>query len=225
LTLWLRRRSPRQGELAPPPPAYPASKSDSRNALETAGHPIDPARVIAQTIAFDAASALGDQETARKAFMETHRQMLRSIKLADTTRQVDRESARVAAKRVPGVRSAVWIDRENLLLVVEENRYRTYDTIDQVCIGLQTLGDTLGVVVNLQSGAAQNGDELAILSRNCQLQPGDRAYMQNNRQVDVISAEIRAEHRANNPGADAKARQTNAQSMKILEGSTPELKD
>lgn len=54
------------------------------------------------------------------------------------------------------------------------------------------------MVVNLQSGAATNGDELEILSRNCQLDPGDRAFMRKARQVDVLSPEIRAQHKANN---------------------------
>jgi hypothetical protein len=62
---------------------------------------------------------------------------------------------------------------------------------------LDPLGDTLGVVVNVQSGAATTGDDLEILSRNCQLEGGDRAFLQNNRQVDVLSPAIRAQHKAN----------------------------
>jgi hypothetical protein len=53
----------------------------------------------------------------------------------------------------------------------------------------------MGVVVNLQSAAARTGEELEILSRNCQLAPGDRAFMQRKRQLDVVSAEVRAQQR------------------------------
>ena len=38
-------------------------------------------------------------------------------------------------------------------------------TIDDICVGLEPLGDTLGVVVNLQSRAAKSGDELEIPRR------------------------------------------------------------
>ena len=52
-------------------------------------------------------------------------------------------------------------------------------------------------MVNLQSSAARNGDELEILSRNCQLVPGDRAAMQAQRQIDVLDPALRAQYRAN----------------------------
>ena len=66
---------------------------------------------------------------------------------------------------------------------------------------LEPPGDTLGVAVNLQSGAVISGDDLAIPSRNCQLSPGDRALLHGQRQVDVVAPEILAQHRANNPQA------------------------
>ena len=95
------------------------------------------------------------------------------------------------------IEEAVWLDRENLFAIVEQNEQKSQQTIDEICTQLDPLGDTLGVVVNLQSGAATSGDELEILSRNCQLEPGDRAYLQQTRQVDVLSPAIRAQHKAN----------------------------
>jgi hypothetical protein len=92
----------------------------------------------------------------------------------------------------------VWFDRENLFAIVERNEQKSYQTIDAICMKLEPLGDTLGVVVNVQSGAAATGDDLEILSRNCQLAPGDRAMLQKNRQIDVIAPEIREQHKANN---------------------------
>ena len=101
---------------------------------------------------------------------------------------------------VEGVRSVVWLDHENLFVIVKENAQRSSEMIDQICMELEPLGDTLAVVVNLQSGAATNGDELEILSRNCQLEAGDRAFLQRTRQVDALSPSIRAQHKANNAG-------------------------
>lgn len=140
---------------------------------------------------------------------------------------MDRESARQAARRIDGVRSVAWIDRENLFVIVTTNAARSYQTIDAICLELESLGDTLGVVVNLQSGAAINGDDLEILSRNCQLAPGDRAFLQAKRQIDVIPSEIRAQHRANNPDVNAKEladwKRRNAEAMRAIENDTPEM--
>ena len=96
------------------------------------------------------------------------------------------------------MRSTVWFDQHNFFVIVESNELKSQQTIDAICHQLDPLGDTLGVVVNVQSGAATNGDDLQILSRDCQLAPGDRAFMQRERQVDVVSPAIRAQHKANN---------------------------
>lgn len=202
-----------------------AATSEPRPAsLQRAGEP-NALRTVAGAMVGNVTAATGNQDAARQVFDATHRDFLRGAKIADPRYPVNRESARIAAKNVAGVRSAVWLDRENLLLIVERNEQRTQQTIDRVCLKLQPLGDTLGVVVNLQSGAARTGDELAVLSRNCQLAVGDRAFMQTPRQVDVVSPEIRAQHRANNRAADDRAAASTAESMKILEATTPALKD
>ncbi len=194
---------------------------------QRAGQPLDPVELAARISVSRAAAAVGDQqafETNLQAIAEDYR---KAIKLADPARSVDRESARQAARRIDGVRSVAWIDRENLFVIVSSNAARSYATIDAICLELESLGDTLGVVVNLQSGTAINGDDLEVLSRNCQLAPGDRAFLQAERQIDVIPAGIRAQHRANNPGAGAKAladwKRSNAEAMRVIEDDTPEL--
>ena len=92
------------------------------------------------------------------------------------------------------------VSQNNKYLMVGLNSDPTtntsYDTIDYICVALEPLGDTLAVVINLQNAAARNGDELEILSRNCQLAPGDHALFQAKRQVDVVAPELRAQHRA-----------------------------
>jgi hypothetical protein len=153
--------------------------------------------LAARVVAADAAALAGDRAGVEAQLRAGQDSFRRSMKLPDPARPVDHELARVAAKRVEGVRSAVWIDRENLLVIVEKNPQKSQQTIDAICMQLDPIRDTLGVVVNVQSGAATTGDELEILSRNCQLEPGDRALLQRNRQVDVISPEIRAQHKAN----------------------------
>ena len=150
----------------------------------------------------------------------------RALKLPDATRRINPEAARAVARSVDGVTSANWIDRENLLVMVNGAQYRTHDTIDRICLSMEPLGDTLAVVVNLQNRAARNGDELEILSRNCQLAHGDRAFLQRNRQVDVVPPEIRAQHEATKRRMVDEARQREdeaAESMRILEETTPEM--
>jgi hypothetical protein len=48
-----------------------------------------------------------------------------------------------------GVQSSVWIDRSSLLVMIGGSQYRNMATIDRICLALGPLGDTLGVVVNL----------------------------------------------------------------------------
>ena len=175
-------------------PAEPVAKRPERN---DDGH---PAAALGHILAADAAALAGDKNAVRDQMKAANEAFRRDNKIPDSGRVVDHELARAAAKRVEGVRSAVWLDRENLLLIVTENARKSYETIDQVCMELEPLGDTLGVVVNLPSGSAPTGDELEILSRNCQLDPGDRAFMRQARQVDVLSPEVRAQHKANNAG-------------------------
>jgi hypothetical protein len=158
----------------------------------------NPAQFTRDVAAVDAAALVGDTQAMKANMQAAQDNFRRSIKLPDPGKPIDHELARAAAKSVDGVRSAVWLDRENLFAIVDRNEQKSQQTIDAICLRLEPLGDTLAVVVNLQSGAATTGDELEILSRNCQLQPGDRAFLQKNRQVDVLSPAIRAEQKANN---------------------------
>lgn len=192
---------------------------------ERAGEPLDPLKTSERLVKMRLQAVTGDQQGLQQNLEGLNHDVSRSIRLADATRKVDRENARVAAKSVKGVNSVVWIDGENLLALVNQNGQRSYDTIDAICIQLEPLGDTLGVVVNLQSRAARTGDELEILSRNCQLPPGERAMMQSKRQIDVLSSEVRAQHRANADaalsGPDRRAERE--ENERIINASTPEL--
>ena len=192
---------------------------------EQAGQPMNPLRTAGQMASIRGSALIGDQQGVQDGLMAMQEDFRKAIKLADPARRVDREAARAALRGMEGLVSAVWIDHENLFVMVDRNELRSQTMIDSVCIRLEPLGDTLGVVVNLQSAAARTGAEQATLSRNCQLQPGDRAFMQRQRQVDVLPAGIREQQRRDQDWADARGdRSRQAQeSLEILMESTPEL--
>ena len=110
-----------------------------------------------------------DTRAAEQHINAMARDYTRAARIRDVMRPVDHEAARVAVRPLPGVRSSVWIDADNLLVMIDGQKFRNMDMIDQICLSLEPLGDTLGVVVNLQDVAARDGDEAETLSRNCQL--------------------------------------------------------
>lgn len=199
--------------------------SKTQSGPEQAGQPMNPLRTASQMASIRGSALIGDQQGVQDGLMAMHEDFRKAIKLADPARRVDREAARAALRGMEGLDSAVWIDHENLFVMVDRNELRSQAMIDSICIRLEPLGDTLGVVVNLQSTAARTGAEQATLSRNCQLQPGERAFMQRDRQVDVVPVGIREQQRRDQSWADARGdRSRQAQdSLEILMESTPEL--
>ena len=165
---------------------------------QPAGEPVSAARSVAHLAKIEAAAVAGDRQAVQEGVEAFSDDVRRSMRVPDITRPIDPETARAAAKRVPGVRSVVWLDRENLFAIVATNPARSHATIDAICRELDPLGDTLAVVVNLQSGAARTGDELEILSRNCHLAEGELAFLRQKRQVDVVAPEIRRQVRQAN---------------------------
>ena len=114
-----------------------------------------------------------------------------AARIPDPGRPIDHEEARMAAQAVDGVRSAVWLDSDNLVVMVNGAKYRTMDTIDRVCAGLDPLGDTLAVVVNIEDVTAKTADDAESISRNCQLPEGERAANQPKRQIEALDPELR----------------------------------
>lgn len=190
-----------------------------------AGEPLDAVDVATRIAKVRAASIAGDEAMVRREMEGFQDDFRRSIKLPDPGRPIDAERARAAAKRVPGVHSAVWVDRQNFLALVDANGLRTMATIDAVCRELDPLGDTLAVVVHLQSRAARTGEELETISRNCQLAEGDRAFAQRHRELDVIPRELRAQHASQQAlgDDDAATRRRADEAARLIEASTPEM--
>jgi len=158
---------------------------------QQAGQPLDPTKTAAHIVGARVAAVTGNQKGAEAHVLAIADDMRRSARLPDVHRPINRESARAAVSPLPGVRSVVWMDRENLIVMVDGQRHRSMAMIDEVCIALEPLGDTLAVVVNLQDATATNGDDAMTLSRNCQLPEGQRAAFQRKRQVDVVDRETR----------------------------------
>lgn len=163
---------------------------------QQAGQPVDAARVAGQMLGARAAALTGNQAGVQRNMAAFSDDLRRSMKLADAARPIDHEAARAAARALPGVRSANWIDRHHLLVRVDGAGRRTQATIDALCLALEPLGDTLAVVVHLQDAAPATRDGMDTLSRNCQLAPGDHALGQRSRTVDALDPEMRARHRA-----------------------------
>jgi hypothetical protein len=185
---------------------------------QQAGQPVDAARVAGQMLSARAAALTGDQAGVQRNMTAFSDDLRRSMKLADAARPIDHEAARAVARALPGVRSANWIDRHNLLVRVDGAGRRTQDTIDALCLALEPLGDTLAVVVHLQDAAPATRDGMDTLSRNCQLAPGQHALGQQPRTLDVLDPEMRAQHRADGERVRAQPpREQTAGDRKALE--------
>jgi hypothetical protein len=153
--------------------------------------PTNPLATASHLAGIEAAGLTGDQRAIQGHIQAMHKDMMRSMHLADPSRRIDHEAARAAVRPLPGVQSAVWIDNADLLVMVGGGQYRSIATIDNVCLALEPLGDTLSVVVNVQDVMATTSEGADTLSRNCQLRAGERAMFQQKRQVDVLDPEVR----------------------------------
>ncbi len=94
-----------------------------------------------------------------------------------------------------GAQSAVWIETANPLALVGGSQYRSMATIDNICLALEPLGDTLSVVVNLQDVMATTSEGADIVAELPDRGRG-RAMIQPTRRVDVIGPEVRKAFRA-----------------------------
>ncbi|MEN1944655.1 hypothetical protein WCE55_12480 [Luteimonas sp. MJ293] len=208
----------------------PERADSEESTRRQAGQPPDSLQTAVRLAAIRAAALRGDQDGIQKHAAAMQEDLRLAMRLPDPMRRIEQEPARAAVMRVEGVRSAGWVDRDHLLVRVDGYELRTQAMIDRVCGALEPLGDTLGVVVNLQSAVARSADEMQTLTRNCQLPPGERALAQRPRQMDVIPADIRQQHREaqttmrpwNEEDARRRAERREA-ARRILEASTPEM--
>ena len=171
---------------ATPGTRRPQQAGQGTNPLTTAGH----------LAGIEVAGMSGDQRAMQAHINAMHKNLMRDMHLADPSRRINPEAARAAVRPLQGVQSAVWIDNANLLVLVGGSQYRSMTTIDNICLALEPLGDTLSVVVNVQDMMATASEGADTLSRNCQLGAGERAMFQQKRQVDVLEPDVRRVFRA-----------------------------
>lgn len=199
--------------LRPPPRHLERAGQQHADPLKTAGH----------IGAMRAAALAGDEEAIRRNANAMSEDMRKAMKLADPARRIDQEAGRNAARTVPGVRSATWLDRTHLLVRVDDLSLRTQATIDEVCYRLQPLGDTLGVVVHVQSATGRKPGDLDGIARNCQLEPGDSAFAQTDRRLNALDPAIREQHRRNNERARDKPRREMSAGDRAALEAIPEM--
>ena len=169
------------------------SQTDSAGAREQARQDqrVTPLSVAKHVAAARAAALMGDQKAVRQNVQGMANDMLHDAHIPDASRPINREAARAAVQPLAGVRSVVWIDHDNLLVMVGGAQYRNMDMVDRVCDALAPLGDTMGVVVNVQDVTATTSEGADAVSRNCQLPEGQRAFLQQKRQIEALDPATR----------------------------------
>lgn len=174
------------------------SQSNSAAAREQAQQdqrvtPLSAAKHVAAT---RAAALMGDQKAVAQNIQDMSKGVLHDAHIPDASRPINREAARAAVQPLAGVRSVVWIDHDNLLVMVGGAQYRNMDMVNRACGALAPLGDTMGVVVNVQDVTATTSEGADAVSRNCQLPEGQRAFMQPKRQVEALDPATRRAFKA-----------------------------
>jgi len=158
---------------------------------QQAGQGVNPITLAGHIAAARANAVIGDQRAVQAHVKAATDDITRSMRIPDSSRPIDHEAARAAVRPIAGVRTSIWLDRTNFVVMVGSQQQRSMAMIDQVCLALEPLGDTLAVVVNVQDVTAKTPDGATTLSRNCQLQEGERAMLQAKREVDVVPTELR----------------------------------
>lgn len=146
------------------------------------------------------AALTGDQEALQRHAQAMSKGILHDAHIPDPNRQIPHEAARARIGQVAGVRSAAWIDHDNLLVLVDGPRYRDIAMVDRICDTLAPLGETLGVVVNVQDVTATNSHAADAVSRDCQLPEGQRAFLQHHRQIEALDPVTRRTFEAQQAG-------------------------
>ena len=152
---------------------------------------VTPLSMAGRVAAVRAGALLGDQQAVQQNIQGMTKDMLHDAHIPDVSRPINREAARAAVQPLPGVRSVIWIDHDNLLVMVGGARYRTMATVDRACDALAPLGDTMGVVVNVQDVTATTSEGADAVSRGCQLPEGQRAFLQSRRRIEALDPATR----------------------------------
>ena len=174
-----------------------------------------------EAIGRDARAGDGDAATARLADLgaQVHRDAL----LADRGSAVRREMARRELAAMSGVRGAGWVDRMTVLLLVP-SQGPGQSMVGRACAVLARHGDVSGLAVRVQEVAA---DVPAAASLQGECRPGMAADAYAPRYA-VPGTSLRAPDPGagagpEDPDAEAERLRREAESLRILRESTPEL--
>jgi len=84
---------------------------------QQAGQPMNRVKVATHIAATRPPTMAGDQQAVQANMHAMNEDFRKAIKLTDPARRVYRESARVAVRRVEGVRSVAWIDNTDVFVL------------------------------------------------------------------------------------------------------------
>lgn len=137
------------------------------------------------------AAISGNQKALQGHVDAMSKDILRDARIPDPARPMPHEVARTRIAQINGVRSAAWVDHDNVLVLVGGAEYRNMAMVDRICGTLAPLGDTLGVVVNVQDVTATTSAGADAVSRDCELPAGQRAFLQPHRQIEALDPATR----------------------------------
>lgn len=157
---------------------------------------VTPLSVAGRVAAVQTGALLGNHKAVQQNIQGMTKDLLYDARIPDVSRPIDHEAARAAVRPLPGVRSVVWIDHDNLLVVVGGAQYRNMATVDRACDALVPLGDTMGVVVNVQDVTATTSEGADAVSRGCRLPEGQRAFLQTRRHIEALDPTTRKAFKA-----------------------------
>lgn len=163
------------------------------------GQRVTPVSVAKHVAGMRMAAITGNQAALQAHVDGLSKDMLHDAHIPDPMRQIPHEAARATVAQVEGVRSVTWIDHDNLLVLVGGLRYRDMAMVDRICDAIAPLGETLGVVVNVQDVTATTSAGADAVSRDCQLPEGQRAFLQRNRQIEALDPATRRAFDAQQP--------------------------
>lgn len=177
------------------------SQSGSAAAQRVADRPqTTPFSVAGHVAGAQAAALTGNQRAMQDHVNGLAKGVLHDAHIPDPSRPIQREAARLRAMQLNGVRSVTWVDHDNLLVLVGGAQFRDMAMVDQVCDALAPLGDTMGVVVNVQDVTATTSAGADAVSRDCQLPEGQRAFLQHKRQIEALDPATRRVFEAQQAG-------------------------
>jgi len=174
------------------------SQTDGASAREQARQDqrVTPISVAKHLGGARAAALMGNQKAVAQNVQGMTKDILHDARIPDPARPIDHEAARAVVRPLSGVRSVVWMDHNNLLVMVGGAAYRNMAMVDRVCDALDPLGDTLAVVVNVQDVTATTSEGADAVSRNCQLPEGQQALLQPKRRIEALDPATRKAFKA-----------------------------